>query len=260
MSKKTVTVLSIVLLVLGFAIVCYPSVSDFVNGLNGSYAIAQLRRIMDNTGTEEQKAQRALAEAYNRALLLGEEEGYDDILNISDGMMGYLEIGKIKVNLPIYHGVGEDVLAKGVGHMPQSAFPIGGTGNHAVLTGHTGLPSARLLTDLTKLEEGDSFAIHILGQELRYQVDQIKVVLPSEGQDLAAEPGKDYCTLVTCTPYGINSHRLLVRGSRVEEEPQTEAQPLQDGRQTRPTWLVAAMVLAVLTLPLTIFLLLKRKG
>lgn len=259
MSKKTVTILSILLLVLGLAIVCYPAVSDFVNGLNGSYAIARLQRIMDSTGTVEQKAQRALAEGYNRALLSGEEDGYDSILNISDGMMGYLEIEKIKVDLPIYHGVGEDVLAKGVGHMPESAFPIGGEGNHAVLTGHTGLPSARLLTDLTKLEEGDGFSIHILGQELCYQVDQIKVVLPSEGQDLAAEPGKDYCTLVTCTPYGINSHRLLVRGSRVAELLLTEAEPIIETSRTPPGWLVAATVLATVTLPLTILLLLKRK-
>ena len=138
-------------------------------------------------------------------------------LNLAgDGMMGYIEIPEIDIYLPIYHGVSEEVLSKGIGHMPNSAFPIGGEGNHAVLTGHTGLPSAKLFTDLTELEEGDRFYIHILDLVLCYTVDQIKVVLPNEGQDLSIVPGKDYCTLVTCTPYGINSHRLLVRGIRTD--------------------------------------------
>lgn len=163
--------------------------------------------------------QRRLAEEYNRQLLkTGAEIGnYDEILNISDGVMGYLKIPKIHVSLPIYHGSGEEVLRKGVGHLPETAFPIGGTGNHAVLTGHTGLPSARLLTDLSELEEGDSFSISILAETHQYRVSQIQVVLPDEAEALAPVPGEDLVTLVTCTPYGVNSHRLLVSGSRVED-------------------------------------------
>lgn len=163
-----------------------------------------------------------MAEAYNLSLLQGAVETgeYEQILNISDGIMGYLKIPRIHVSLPIYHGTGEEILRKGVGHLPESAFPIGGKGNHTVLTGHTGLPSARLLTDLRDLEEGDCFYISILGDSLCYRVEKIQVVLPEKADSLIPVPGEDLCTLVTCTPYGINSHRLLVTGKRTEKAPE----------------------------------------
>lgn len=205
------------LLLVGLGVMLYPAVSDWINRLGGSYAIQQMHSRLENTDIDRQMA---MAEEYNRKIREKEEctqEEYREILNISQGMMGYLQIPKIQADLPIYHGVGEETLAKGVGHMPETAVPIGGEGNHSVLTGHTGLPSAKLLTDLTELETGDLFYISILGQQLTYQVDQIKVVLPSDSRDLAPVPGKDYCTLVTCTPYGVNSHRLLVRGIRQEK-------------------------------------------
>jgi len=132
--------------------------------------------------------------------------------------MGYIEIPVIDVYLPVYHGVDESVLSKGVGHISKTAFPIGGVGNHSVLTGHTGLPSAELFTDLVEVQEGDTFYVHIAGETVAYQVDQILVVLPEEVDNILPVPGKDYCTLVTCTPYGVNSHRLLVRGYQVEYE------------------------------------------
>lgn len=205
------------LMLLGLLILFYPRVSHMVNGRNASAAISKFEQSMLETDTA---VQRRLAEKYNSQLLAsGTGTGeYSEILNISDGIMGYLKIPKIHVSLPIYHGSEEDSLQKGVGHLPQTAFPIGGMGNHAVLTGHTGLPSARLFTDLSELEEGDEFTISILGDTLHYQVTQIQVVLPDEAEALAPVPGEDLCTLVTCTPYGINSHRLLVRGSRVENE------------------------------------------
>jgi sortase A len=217
MKKKVPVILAVLLLIIGVGIMAYPAVSQFVNRQNGSYAITDFEDQMENLGQEEIQEQLRLAKAYNLAIASGEQpEGYEDILNLAGGMMGYIEIPEIDIYLPIYHGVSEEVLAKGIGHMPNSAFPIGGEGNHAVLTGHTGLPSAKLFTDLTELEEGDLFYIHILDLVLCYTVDQIKVVLPSEGQDLSIVPGMDYCTLVTCTPYGINSHRLLVRGIRTD--------------------------------------------
>lgn len=208
--------LTVLLLIAGVCVLAYPAVSNWINNLNASHAIQELQTNLESADITEQ---RHMAEIYNQKIRNSEditEEEYNDILNIANGIMGYLQIPKIEVNLPIYHGISEEVLAKGAGHMPQTAFPIGGEGNHAVLTGHTGLPSAELFTDLAQLQEGDTFSICILGETLAYQVDQIKVVLPSEGQDLVPVPGEDYCTLVTCTPYGVNSHRLLVRGQRAQ--------------------------------------------
>ena len=140
------------------------------------------------------------------------------------GMMGVLEIPCIEVELPIYHGIAEDVLQKGVGHISQTAFPVGGEGNHTVLSTHRGLPDARLFTDLDELEPGDAFYIRVLGNNLAYEVDQVEVVDPGDVSLLKPEEGKDYVTLLTCTPYGINSHRLLVRGSRVNYVPEVKAQ------------------------------------
>lgn len=217
MRKRLPILLCILLLLIGVAVLAYPAVSNAVNRKNGSYAIQELKDQISRAGEEELAHQRRLAEEYNAALLAGvEPQGYEEILNITGGMMGYIRIPKINVDLPIYHGTSEEVLAKGVGHMPESAFPIGGEGNHAVLTGHTGHPSAELFTDISDLEIGDTFSIYILEEIITYEIDQIKVVLPTQSQDLVSVPGEDLCTLVTCTPYGINSHRLLVRGSRIE--------------------------------------------
>ena len=222
MHKKFTIFIAAFLLFIGMTVLLYPAVSSYINQKNGSYAITEFRQKIDKTDMENLKKQRRQAEEYNQAIRNGTPGGaYDQILDYENGMMGYISIPSIGIDLPIYHGVNEEVLTKGVGHMPDSAFPIGGTGNHAVLTGHTGLPSAELFTDLVELEEGDLFAINILKETLTYKVDQIKVVLPSETRDLAAVEGKDYCTLVTCTPYGINSHRLLVRGIRFEDSVET---------------------------------------
>lgn len=219
----------ILLLTAGISILAYPAVSNAINELHGSYAIQQLTDQLEGQDDAELAEQRRRAELYNEGLRgTGNAAdcpyAYEDILSFAGGMMGYIDIPAIDVHLPIYHGTGDEVLAKGVGHVPDTAFPIGGEGNHSVLTGHTGLPSAEIFTDLPELAEGDLFYIHILEEILTYQVDQILIVLPSELDNLLPTVGQDYCTLVTCTPYGINSHRLLVRGIRV----QTAGQPSAD--------------------------------
>lgn len=260
MRGKRTIILSVLLLIAGIGVLAYPAVSSYVNQRNGSYAIAEFQSQVGQADQSELTEQLRLAREYNALLASGDQpEGYGDILNIAGGMMGYIEIPPINVYLPIYHGTGEEVLAKGIGHMPSSAFPVGGEGNHAVLTGHTGLPSAELFTHLTELEEGDVFYIHILNAVLCYQVDQIKVVLPNEGQDLAAAAGEDYCTLVTCTPYGINSHRLLVRGTRVELT-EEETMQLQNGPggEAFPPWIPAVLVVLLALLIGTLKLILRK--
>ena len=240
MSKKTTRLLALVLLLAGIGVLSYPELSDYVNRINGSYAIRALDAALAAAEPETLAAQRRLAEEYNENL--PEQGDYDAILDFGNGVMGRIRIPRIGVDLPIYHGTSSRVLSKGVGHLAGTAFPIGGTGNHPVLTGHTGLPSAELFTDLTELEPGDRFYLNILGEVLVYRVDRIRVVLPEEVEDLAAEPGQDLCTLVTCTPYGINSHRLLVRGVRepAEEDASRELAEAEKARVQPPPGLLAA--------------------
>lgn len=218
--RNTVKKMFLVLLLLvGVGILLYPKISDYVNRIHSSSAMQSVSQKVHNTSREDLERQLALARGYNEALLQKKPFAaeYEDILNFEDGIMGSVRIPAIGVELPIYHGIGSDVLSKGAGHMPQTAFPIGGVGNHSVLTGHTGLPSAEFFTDLSKLRIDDIFYVSVAGKELAYRVDQILTVLPTDNSALAAVAGMDYCTLVTCTPYGINSHRLLVRGHRAEE-------------------------------------------
>lgn len=224
MHKFLRVLLPVLLLILGLGVLLYPRISSYINARHSSQAIQSFTQQVQQIEDDLLQRQLDLARAYNKTLttvtpdLSAEADPeYDRILNFDGGMMGYLSIPALDADLPIYHGVGTVALNKGVGHMPQSAFPIGGTGNHSVLVGHTGLPKAKLFTDLNKLRIGDRFSITIADQTLTYAVDQIKTVLPSEVEDLKPVPGQDYCTLVTCTPYGVNSHRLLVRGSRVTD-------------------------------------------
>lgn len=229
MRKKWAMALVLVFMLAGMGFLLYPTVSNWLNQINGSQAIQSLTEYLADMDEEEMERQRQLAQEYNRKVsamtltgsdvwgsTLRADDEYYEILNYANHIMGYMEIPKIEVRLPIYHGVSAEVLSKGVGHVPQTAFPIGGEGNHSVLTGHTGLPSAQLFTDLIELEEGDRFYIYILEEVLTYEIDQIRVVLPEEVDLLLPVAGEDYCTLVTCTPYGVNSHRLLVRGHRAQ--------------------------------------------
>lgn len=253
MNRKARLLTVIALVIAGIAVMAYPSLSSYINANRSSRAIQSLSARLDAAGSETLREQRRLAEEYNRTLSEGTaapEAEYDHILDFGNGVMGFIRIPEIGVELPIYHGVSDTVLQKGAGHMPSSALPIGGAGNHCILTGHTGLPSAKLFTDLTELAVGDQFELHVLDEVLVYGVDQITVVLPHEVDSLSAVPGRDYCTLVTCTPYGINSHRLLVRGERVSARQETairqEREAPGDHTPLPPELLLAGTVLLLL--------------
>ena len=275
MNRKWRALLAILLLLIGLGVLMYPTASSYLNSLRESYAIQELQEVLEGQTDTQLARQRALAEAYNRSLSVGDltdafgesEYGaeYDQILDYGEGVMGYLTIPKLELELPIYHGTSKEVLAKGVGHLPQSALPIGGAGNHTVLSGHTGMPNARLFTDLTELAEGDVFYIHILDETLTYQVDQILTVLPEETQALQPEAGKDFCTLVSCTPYGVNSHRLLVRGERGREaqaeQPQTAEPGTVSQKPAMPLTLKLALGAAALLLVVgAVILFRKNRG
>ena len=225
MRKILLLILPFCLLLSGIALLLYPTVSSAVSSHHSSQAIQSFTQQMQHATDTRLQQQFALAEAYNRRLTGSTPDlsatasaDYLDILDFDGGMMGYLTIPALDLTLPIYHSTGTVALKKGVGHLPQSAFPIGGTGNHSVLVGHTGLPGAKLFTDLNKLRPGDTFSITVGDQTVTYTVDQIKTVLPFETDALRADPEGDFCTLVTCTPYGVNSHRLLVRGTRTDAQ------------------------------------------
>ena len=225
MKKHLTTLLVILLFIIGLSVLLYPTVSNYVNQKNASRAIDSYNAALADASQAELRSWFDAATAYNRSLFENPSAfylpeliaGYNETLDITGtGIMGYIDIEKIKVHLPIYHGVDDVILQVAVGHLPGTSLPVGGQNTHTVLSGHRGLPSSRLFTDLDDLEEGDIFTITVLSQVITYQVDQIKIVLPSESDDLQIVPGKDYCTLITCTPYGINSHRMLVRGVRID--------------------------------------------
>ena len=221
---KTVIFLTLGFFV-GICILLYPAFSDFWNGKTQSRAITNYESVLDNLKPEDYTAIFDKAHDYNKALYetdyplrdYKQVSGYYDTLRVTDNdMIGYVKIDRIGVELPIYHGTSDKVLSKGVGHLEGSSLPVGGENTHSVMSAHRGLPSAKLFTDLDRIEKGDTFQIIILDQVLTYQVDFIKVIEPNDVSNLQIIKGGDYCTLFTCTPYGINTHRLLVRGVRVE--------------------------------------------
>ena len=229
MKKHLSTLLLVAVFLLGVCILLYPTASDYWNSLHQTRAIGAYEDALAGMTRRDYDAAFQQAEDYNRALAaldapMSEYQSlsdagmdYEEILNINGvGIMGYIDIDAIGVELPIYHGTSPDVLNVAVGHLEGSSLPIGGVGSHCVLSAHRGLPSARLFTDLDQLQEGDTFTITVLDRLLTYEIDQILIVEPEQVDALAITPGEDYCTLVTCTPYGINTHRLLVRGRRVE--------------------------------------------
>ena len=219
------TIILVIMFFVGVGIFFYPSVSDWWNSMHATQAIAGYVSVMEEMSTEEKEEILEAAKNYNSKLqngvdfVLSDEEyaEYESLLNVTGtGIMGYIQISAIGVNLPIYHSVDEGVLQIAVGHIPGSSLPVGGERTHAILSGHRGLPSAKLFSDLDQIVEGDTFTVNILSQTTTYMVDQIRIVLPEETDELAIQPGRDYCTLVTCTPYGVNTHRMLVRGKRIE--------------------------------------------
>lgn len=263
------TIILILVFVVGLSLLLYPTVSDYWNSFHQSQAIteyAQQVANLDNVlydqlwqeATDYNQRLRGKADRYD----LSEEElaEYEALLNVSgNGIMGYVEIDKIDCSLPIYHGTDEAVLQVAVGHIQGSSLPVGGESTHSVLSGHRGLPSAKLFTDLDKLEEGDIFILRILDETLTYEVDQIRIVDPYELDEIEIVEGQDYCTLVTCTPYGINTHRLLVRGHRVENQPVAQTvRVTADAMQIEPM-LVAPVVAAPMLLILLIVLLVSTR-
>lgn len=224
--RNYTTVLLVIILVAGMVLLLYPSVSDYWNSFHQSRAIASYAENVANMDNELYEKMWEEAAAYNGqiperknvyVLEDEEKEKYHSLLDVSGtGIMGYVEIPVINCALPIYHGTEESVLQIAVGHLEWSSLPVGGEGSHSVVSAHRGLPSAKLFTDLDQLAVGDTFMLRVLDEVLTYEVDQILIVEPQETEALKIEEEKDYCTLVTCTPYGINSHRLFVRGHRVE--------------------------------------------
>ncbi|MBR2938170.1 MAG: class C sortase [Oscillospiraceae bacterium] len=221
---KTVIFLTLGFLV-GICILLYPAFSDFWNSKTQSRAITDYESVLENLKPEDYTAAFENAYAYNKALYETDYPlvdyknvpGYYETLTVTENaMIGYLKIDRIGVELPIYHGTSDDVLSRGVGHLEGSSLPVGGENTHSVMSAHRGLPSSKLFTDLDRVEKGDTFQIIILDQVLTYQVDFIKVIEPTDVSNLQIIEGGDYCTLFTCTPYGINTHRLLVRGVRIE--------------------------------------------
>ena len=215
----------VLMLFVGVCGLLYPSLSQYWNSKTQTRAVENYQAILDSLKVEDYTALFVQAEAYNSELAALDAplfdypmlEGYNEILDVTGtGMMGYLAIEKLGVELPLYHGISADVLNVACGHLEGTSFPVGGENVHSVLSAHRGLPHARLFTDLDKMELGDTFRITILDRTVTYQVDQIKVVRPEEIDDVQIIDGEDHCTLLTCTPYGINSHRLLVRGTRIE--------------------------------------------
>ena len=251
MKQKILTILAILVFLAGISLLAYPAVSNLLYEKEQEELMEHYDSIVgENLTADEQAAELQECREYNRGLLQGgvlltdpfdmsqldpSAMPYAGLLNVDqEGGMAYLRIPAIDVELMIYHGTEEEVLQKGVGHLQGSSLPVGGTGTHCVLSAHTGLNDKKLFTDLDQLENGDIFYIHVLGEILAYQVDQIRVVLPEETEDLKINAQEDYVTLVTCTPYGINTHRLLVRGTRVPYEEEREQ---SDGTLRKGSWL-----------------------
>lgn len=277
--KRVRDILPLLVILAGLLVLLYPTISNFLIEQNASRAIASYDAATVDLGQEEREQMLADARAYNDALAAssgaspqapegGEpaqvgEDAYESLLNLNgDGMMGYIIIPKMNVELPIYHTVEERVLQVGVGHMESSSLPVGGESTHAALSGHRGLPSAKLFTDLDQMEVGDQFYIKVLGETLAYEVHEIETVLPTQTESLAIQQGQDLVTLITCTPYGINSHRLLVHAHRIPYEPQMEEAIEQVGGfiNIPLPYLLLIIALLILALTFSVGTIMRRRG
>ena len=263
--RSASTVALIALLVVGLSLLLYPTVSNIWNSFHQSQAITDYTEEVADMDTDQYDKMWEQAEEYNSTLAQNadrfqmnnsERAEYENLLNVSDtGMMGYIQIPSLGVSMPIYHGTDEAVLQVGAGHLEGSSLPTGGMGTHCALSGHRGLPSSKLFTDIDKLKEGDLFILSVLDRTLTYEVDQILTVDPYDMDALAIDPDEDYCTLVTCTPYGINTHRLLVRGHRVANRVVAENEDFE----ISPV-LVAGIVAGVAALAIGIALRARARG
>lgn len=274
MKKNRSSIILILIFLVGLSVMLYPTVSDYINQKNQSRAVASYSEEVENLSDVDYRAYFDAADDYNRRLAETpdafyrpeEVSGYTDTLDVSGtGIMGYITISKIGVELPVYHGTSDGVLQVAAGHLEGSSLPVGGAGTHAVISAHRGLPSAKLFTNLDELEVGDTFTITVLDRVLTYEVDQISIVLPTETDLLQPVEGKDYVTLMTCTPYGINTHRLLVRGKRIENaENQKHIRVTADALRIEPIIVAPALAVPMLLVMLVVMLavphLRKRKN
>lgn len=267
MKKHLSTIVLVLIFFVGLSILLYPAVSDYWNSKTQSRAIATYDKTLANLKPEDYTELFEAAEDYNRRLYETPQafydptlvEGYLDALDITGtGIMGYVTIDKIRVELPVYHGTDEGILQIAAGHLEGTSLPVGGENTHCVLSAHRGLPSAKLFTNLDKLEKKDTFTITVLNRVLTYEVDDISIVLPTEADKLQIEDGKDYCTLMTCTPYGINSHRLFVRGHRIETVEKPQIYVAAEAYQIDPIVITPLAALPMLLI-LLIFLLIKYR-
>lgn len=268
---KASNILLVLMLVAGLSILLYPSFSDYWNSTRQTQVITHYAEAVADMDDEAYDVYLNSANEYNEALLnrenwmeLNEEQSkrYWQELNFSgDDIMGYIEIPMIDVTLPIYHGTEEEILQIAAGHLEWSSLPVGGESTHAVVSGHRGLPSARLFTDLDRLVVGDYFVINVLNQMITYEIDQIKIVEPYEMDDLRIIEGEDHCTLVTCTPYGVNSHRMLLRGTRIENiEEATVRRVTADAMLIEPIIVAPVLAAPMLLVLLIVLLIPKKKG
>ncbi len=249
-------ILGIVLLV-GLSLLAYPTFADYWNSFHQARSIMDYTETISSLSTEEYDQILESARQYNKNILERgilwnmtdeEKDAYNKELSYGgSGSMGFIEIPKIGIRLPVYHGTSEDVLKTSIGHIEGSSLPVGGEGSHCVLSGHRGLPSAKLFSDLDQMREGDTFILTILNETLTYEVDQIRIVLPTDVSTIQLEPGKDYCTLVTCTPYGVNTHRLLVRGHRIANA-DGDAHVIAEAIRIEPIYIAPVLALPILLL------------
>ena len=269
MKKNKSTLILILVFFVGLSVMLYPTLSDYVNQRNQSRAVANYAQSVDTMTDADYSAYFDAADAFNAQVAANENalyrpdqlSGYYDTLDITGtGIMGYITIAKIGVELPIYHGTSDSVLQIAAGHLEGTSLPVGGASTHAVISAHRGLPSAKLFTNLDQLEVGDTFTITVLDRVLTYEVDKITIVLPTQTDDLLVADGKDYVTLMTCTPYGINTHRLLVRGRRVETPDQFKRiRVTTEALKIEPIIVAPVMALPMLLILLIGMLLSTRK-
>lgn len=267
MKKHGMTILLILILIIGLSLLLYPTVSDYWNSRVQSQVIVDYNQQLSDMNEDKYEEFWQEALTYNASLLsrtnpyiLTEEQAaqYEVLLDVAGtGVMAFVSIPNLDIELPVYHSTREEVLQVAIGHIEWSSLPVGGESSHCVISGHRGLPSAKLFTDIDEMKLGDVFMLHTMGETLTYQVDQILIVEPHETQALMVEEGKDYCTLVTCTPYGVNTHRLLVRGTRVETpEEIRQVYVTADAVRIEPT-VVAPVVAAPMLLVLFVLVILK---
>ena len=270
MKNKIKIIICVLIFAAGLSVMLYPAVSNYLHQRHQMGVIDDYREQTEKMSQEQIEALKNDARRYNERLAdiaingsaseTSSDLEYQNLLNISGDVMAYITIPVCDISLPIRHGCGEEVLQKSAGHIPESSLPIGGENTHAVITAHRGLPSAKLFTNIDSLKEGDLFFIHGVDETLAYKVDQIKVVLPDDISYLQITPGKDYVTLVTCTPYGINTHRLIVRGERTEYIREVEEEQVADAKKknNKTVILYVIGIIAAILVMLVVYLIRKR--